>query len=205
MTRLLLICFLALSIVATAQKDMPTADDNYQKYLDDGKNSDADADVRLVITSLLPGFLDLVYEQRINHTYSVELGGAYKFRDGIDIYRLANDFENFPYEDTMTNGNGFSLSAKRYGGKEAISEITFQAITYRNRMNGFKSYKYNSQDIFYTFGFKYLLGKSISAQADFSAGVRLAKYSSNILGIDDVRKTGFYGGFGAGFGYYIKY
>jgi hypothetical protein len=50
------------------------------------------------------------------------------------------------------------------------------------------------------------LSNSVSAQAGFNAGLRLAKYAqTGTAGIEDVKKTGFYGGFSAGFGYYIKY
>jgi len=211
MTRIVLFFCIGLTLNAFSQKDLPTTDSNAKKYLDDGKNTDADADIRIAVTSIVTGFLDLAYEQRINHTYSVELGGGYQFNRGIDVFKLVNELEFFPYDEELTKGMGFSVTAKRYGGKEAISEMTFQALTYRNRTSAFETYSYNAQDIFYTLGWKYLLSNSISAQAGFNAGLRLAKYAQTVpttgttTVIEDVKKTGFYGGFSAGFGYYIKY
>ena len=207
MTRIVLFFCIGLTLNAFSQKDLPTTDSNAKKYLDDGKNTDADADIRIAVTSIVTGFLDLAYEQRINHTYSVELGGGYQFNRGIDVFKLVNELEFFPYDEVLTKGMGFSVTAKRYGGKEAISEMTFQALTYRNRTSAFETYSYNAQDIFYTLGWKYLLSNSISAQAGFNAGLRLSKYAhtGTTVGIEDVKKTGFYGGFSAGFGYYIKY
>ena len=207
MTRIVLFFCIGLTLNAFSQKDLPTTDSNAKKYLDDGKNTDADADIRIAVTSIVTGFLDLAYEQRINHTYSVELGGGYQFNRGIDVFKLGNELEFFPYDEVLTKGMGFSVTAKRYGGKEAISEMTFQALTYRNRTSAFETYSYNAQDIFYTLGWKYLLSNSISAQAGFNAGLRLSKYAhtGTTVGIEDVKKTGFYGGFSAGFGYYIKY
>ena len=211
MTRIVLFFCIGLTLNAFSQKDLPTTDSNAKKYLDDGKNTDADADIRIAVTSIVTGFLDLAYEQRINHTYSVELGGGYQFNRGIDVFKLVNELEFFPYDEVLTKGMGFSVTAKRYGGKEAISEMTFQALTYRNRTSAFETYSYNAQDIFYTLGWKYLLSNSVSAQAGFNAGLRLAKYAQTVpttgttTVIEDVKKTGFYGGFSAGFGYYIKY
>ena len=211
MTRIVLFFCIGLTLNAFSQKDLPTTDSNAKKYLDDGKNTDADADIRIAVTSIVTGFLDLAYEQRINHTYSVELGGGYQFNRGIDVFKLVNELEFFPYDEELTKGMGFSVTAKRYGGKEAISEMTFQALTYRNRTSAFETYSYNAQDIFYTLGWKYLLSNSVSAQAGFNAGLRLAKYAQTVpttgttTVIEDVKKTGFYGGFSAGFGYYIKY
>jgi len=211
MTRIILFFCIGFTLNAFAQKDLPTTDSNPKKYLDDGKNTDADADIRIAVTSIVTGFLDLAYEQRINHTYSVELGGGYQFNRGIDVFKLVNELEFFPYDEELTKGMGFSVTAKRYGGKEAISEMTFQALTYRNRNSDFETYSYNAHDIFYTFGWKYLLSNSVSAQAGFNAGLRLAKYAQTVpttgttTVIEDVKKTGFYGGFSAGFGYYIKY
>jgi hypothetical protein len=211
MTRIILFFCIGFTLNAFAQKDLPTTDSNPKKYLDDGKNTDADADIRIAVTSIVTGFLDLAYEQRINHTYSVELGGGYQFNRGIDVFKLVNELEFFPYDEVLTKGMGFSVTAKRYGGKEAISEMTFQALTYRNRNSDFETYSYNAQDIFYTLGWKYLLSNSVSAQAGFNAGLRLAKYAQTVpttgttTVIEDVKKTGFYGGFSAGFGYYIKY
>lgn len=207
MTRIVLFFCIGLTLNAFSQKDLPTTDSNAKKYLDDGKNTDADADIRIAVTSIVTGFLDLAYEQRINHTYSVELGGGYQFNRGIDVFKLVNELEFFPYDEELTKGMGFSVTAKRYGGKEAISEMTFQALTYRNRTSAFETYSYNAQDIFYTLGWKYLLSNSISAQAGFNAGLRLSKYAhtGTTVVIEDVKKTGFYGGFSAGFGYYIKY
>ena len=207
MTRIILFFCIGITLNAFSQKDLPTTDSNAKKYLDDGKNTDADTDIRIAVTSIVTGFLDLAYEQRINHTYSVELGGGYQFNRGIDVFKLVNELEFFPYDEELTKGMGFSVTAKRYGGKEAISEMTFQALTYRNRTSAFETYSYNAQDIFYTLGWKYLLSNSISAQAGFNAGLRLSKYAhtGTTVGIEDVKKTGFYGGFSAGFGYYIKY
>jgi hypothetical protein len=207
MTRIILFFCIGITLNAFSQKDLPTTDSNAKKYLDDGKNTDADTDIRIAVTSIVTGFLDLAYEQRINHTYSVELGGGYQFNRGIDVFKLVNELEFFPYDEVLTKGMGFSVTAKRYGGKEAISEMTFQALTYRNRTSAFETYSYNAQDIFYTLGWKYLLSNSISAQAGFNAGLRLSKYAhtGTTVGIEDVKKTGFYGGFSAGFGYYIKY
>ena len=191
MTRIVLFFCIGLTLNAFSQKDLPTTDSNAKKYLDDGKNTDADADIRIAVTSIVTGFLDLAYEQRINHTYSVELGGGYQFNRGIDVFKLVNELEFFPYDEELTKGMGFSVTAKRYGGKEAISEMTFQALTYRNRTSAFETYSYNAQDIFYTLGWKYLLSNSISAQAGFNAGLRLSKYAhtGTTVGIEDVKKT----------------
>lgn len=208
MTRIVLFFFMGITLNAFSQKDLPTTDSNAKNYLDDGKNTDADADIRIAVTSIVTGFFDLAYEQRINHTYSVELGGGYQFNKGVDVFKLVDDglvSLSFPSGEELTKGMGFSVTAKRYGGKEAISEMTFQALTYRNRISTFETYKYSAQDMFYTLGWKYLLSNSISAQAGFNAGLRLAKYAhTGTAGIKDVKKTGFYGGFSAGFGYYIK-
>ncbi len=209
MTRIVLFFCIGYTLNAFSQKDLPTTDSNAKYYLDDGKNTDADADFRIAATSLITGFLDLAYEQRINHTYSVELGGGYQFNKGVDVFKLVDDGVvslSFPSDEELTKGMGFSLTAKRYGGEEAISQMTFQALTYRNRTSTFETYKYNAQDIFYTLGWKYLLSNSISAQAGFNAGLRLSKYAhTGTARIKDVKKTGFYGGFSAGFGCYIKY
>lgn len=216
MKKILLVCGVLTSLFANAQRDLPQADDNLSKYLNDGKNTDPEGDVRLALSSSFSGFFEVMYEQKLTNSIGLEVSGASKVWQGLDFWDIMV-YENKYYpEDTFSGGYGYSGTFKWYPNEDAICDMAYYAVSYRGRVHNNNSSVYKTNDIFLSMGIKYLISTSISADVSLSMGPRFYKYTSTRPSlvadpddfydpIDKYKGTMFYGGLRFGFGYYINY
>jgi hypothetical protein len=214
MKKILVICGVLASLFSQAQRDLPQVDDNLGKYLDDGKNTDPEGDVRFALSSSVSGFFELMYEQKVTKSIGLEVSGATKAWEGLDLWDRIVYENNYYPQDTFSGGFGYSTTFKWYPNEDAICDMAYYAVSYRGRVHNYSSSKYNTNDIFVSLGVKYLLSKSISADVALSMGPRFYKYTPNNLDISDpnsyipiekYKGTMFYGGLRFGLGYYINY
>lgn len=212
----ILTCILLVFVSCTciAQRDLPQIDDNYQKYLDDGRKTDADADVKISLTALVSGFIELGYEHKINNTWSLVGSGGFQFIEGLDPQSFQYGEVAQEVGGVLDNGFSLSIEGRRYAGLSAITDIGYAGFKYRVRhsntyafsnttVNG-KEVKKNGDiivskhDFYYSRGGKYLLGSSVSAEFSAGIGVRVRTLNSltEVFGMWNVEGK---------IGYYIKY
>jgi hypothetical protein len=216
MKKILLFCGVLTSLFTHGQRELPVADDNINKYLNDGKNTDPEADVRLALSSSFSGFFEIMYEQKISNSLGAEVSIAPKVWRGLDFWDiLVAENNNYP-SDTFSGGYGYSGTLKWYPNEDAICDMAYYAVSYRGRTHKYNSSVYKTNDIFLSMGVKYLISNSISADVALSMGPRFYKYSPTrptvidnpdffFDPIEKYKGTMFYGGLRFGFGYYINY
>jgi len=185
------------------ERDLPKADENFHKYLDDGQNTGANADLKIAVSSLVVGHLTVQYEQKITNSISVEAGGSYQIFDGIDIPNLLfNDY--YEPNGTLESGYGYTGAIKYYAGQSAITNLGYASLVYRNRTSNYDGLKFTQNDIYYSTGIKSLFMNTLSA--DISSGIGARIFSLDYDGTNsDENGLGFFYGFEVKLGYYIKY
>lgn len=165
--------FLLFSIFTFAQNDeertMPKVDEDFMKYLDDGKRMDADADIKIAVTSLVSGFLAVEYEHKLSELLSVQGGGQYQLFGGADLidFGTLNDNSNFD------NGFGYTGALKLYKHRTAITSMGYSSVVYRNRTTNYSDVSVARNDVFLSFGAKYLFMNVLSADMSLGGGVRM--------------------------------
>lgn len=175
MKNLVLLLFLFSSSIAFSQtdRDMPKTDENFHKYLDDGKKNDADADIKLALSALPAGFLDIQYEQKLTPSWSVLGSGAFQLFDGID---LGTGYDDLSGLGVFKSGFGFGVEGRRYGAYAAITDLGYWSINYRNRTTIYEDSKIGRSDIYFSRGNKYLFLNTISAEVAWGLGARLYNF-----------------------------
>ena len=200
----LLLSLFVLSTFAQDERDLPETDDNYFKYLDDGKKNDADADLKIALSSLVNGFIDIQYEHKLTNTFSVQGSGAIQVAPGLDL----TDIDFVEYIDEFKTGYGFGIEGRRYGGYAAITDLGYWSIVYRNRTSVFETSKLAKNDIFFSRGNKYLFLNTLSAELSYGIGARFYNYDvdEEKNKIDQDEKFAFiHYNIQLKLGYYIKY
>ncbi len=209
----LTIFLLTSSVLVFAQnRDLPEVDENFEKYLDDGQNTGADGNVQVAVSALINGFIDVQYEQKINHSFSVQAGGALQIAPGFDL--VSAFFTDFGFNDRerFDGGYGYSGTFKYYAGQSAITRLGYASLTYRNRTSNYaegefqeSAYKYAVNDIYYSTGLKFLFANSASADVSTGVGARLSRINYADKNIDSESGLGLFYGLEVKLGYYIKY
>ncbi|MBT8327899.1 MAG: hypothetical protein KJP21_09260 [Bacteroidia bacterium] len=170
----LVILFCVCLAYAQNERDLPKADDNFHKYLDDGKKNDADADIKLALSALPAGYLDIQYEQKLTPSWSVLGSGAFQIFDGVD---LGTGWDDLSSLGEFKTGFGFGVEGRRYGAYAAITDLGYWSINYRNRMTLYEDANLGRHDIYFSRGNKYLFLNTISAEVSYGLGARFYKYN----------------------------
>jgi hypothetical protein len=148
----LLVVLLCFNVYAQERK-LPEVDENYQKYLDDGRNTGADGDLKLAVSSLVNGFINLQYEQKLSPSFSVEAGGAVQVAQGVDLVNILF-LDIWADDEVFKNGYGFSGALRYYAGESAITNLGYASLAFRNRTTNFEDSKITVNDIYYSTGLK---------------------------------------------------
>jgi hypothetical protein len=207
---------LLIVIFSFAQdRDLPEVDENFEKYLDDGQKTGADGNVQLAVSSLIAGFLDVQYEQKINHSLSVQAGGAIQVGSGYDLISLLMDDLGGVEASRFDGGYGYSASVKYYAGQSAITRLGYASLTFRNRTSNYaegdltswnaSAFKHTKNDIYYSTGLKFLFANTASADVSTGFGMRLSNITYEDKNIDSENSLGFIYAIEVKLGYYIKY
>lgn len=200
----LLLVFFFSGVSLAQERKLPQVDENYQKYLNDGRNTGADADVKLAVSSLVSGFLTLQYEQKITPSISVEAGGALQVLQGFDLVNAAFLDVWTDESDVFKSGFGYSGAIRYYSAESAITNLGYASLVFRNRTSNFEESKMVINDIYYSTGIKTLFMNSFSADISSGLGARVYSYDHDEDFYDN-NMVGMFFGFEVKLGYYIKY
>lgn len=182
------------------ERELPRVDENFQKYLEDGRKTGADGDIKFTVSSLVTGFAGLNYEQRINNNIALEGGVAFHVLKGFDVI---SDIAA-PLGDELEGGFGFSLAGKYYGAGTAITDLAYTSLVFRNRSSDYNNVSIRTNDIYLAGGSKYLFLNSLSADLSFGMGMRMLEYEfTDVSGSTNANI--FYAGIELKLGYYLSY
>lgn len=182
------------------EDDLPEADPNLKKYLDDGMRQDAFGNVQLAVTSFIPGWLDLSYEQKINRMFSVEGGVGLRLFQGPDLIDMLNDGGTFYVYDevSMKSGFGYVAGARYYPFRAGITQYGYYGVDVRGRNTAYsfvdnskEGYNINTMDILFSTGRKRIYENNISLGVVTGFGARIYKYKFT----ESSREDDTYGGF----------
>ncbi len=208
MKHVLTLTFVILSVIVFAQdeettRELPEVDENFQKYLDDGLNTGANGDLKIAVSALVSGFLDVQYEQKITDNFAIQAGGAFQVSEGNDLLNTITDVTYEEPYDIFKSGFGYGVTAKYYAGESAITNLGYGGFTFRHRTSKYEGVTLKQNDIYYTTGLKYLFMNSLSA--DLSSGIGVRIYNMDYANAQNEGNLGFYYGLELKLGYYIKY
>lgn len=207
MKKLFLLAVMLNSLLSNSQVELPKADADFKKYLNDGKRTDADADVKMSISAMAAGFIDVGYEHKIDDTWSVTGSAALQVSSLIDLSSVSFGFEDSGFK----SGFGLGLEGRHYGALAAITDLGYWGFKYRIRRTNFEFedvvYRRVFQDIYYTRGNKYLLGTAMSAELSYGLGMRYVQFAEkeDRKFIFDYEDVGLLVNLEVKLGYYIKY
>jgi hypothetical protein len=132
---IVIVCISAFGAVAQ--------DDDYKKYLDDGKVSTPSNAFKFNISGLTSGDLGLNYERKITRALSIEIGASLPYnvyKEDI-FYRKNIFFIHYLHEIMRHNRNlyGFSIQPRFYFFKGAINFRSYVSYMYRRKYHEFRN------------------------------------------------------------------
>lgn len=192
MRKLVVLLFLFTSLVCVAQdddddddylKDMPTIDDNGQKYLKDGVHSDAGNFVSLSISELIGGFAIFHYERKITNMISGQASIGLPIWRGVDYVENiteginADHFFNYLEDGDMPGGYAYSVSVRRNPFRRAITQYGYRSLNFRNRVWSVEQGTLSRQDYYFATGWKKLYNSNLGLELNQGIGMRRTKFN----------------------------
>lgn len=205
MRRLLILFFcIPIGMQLFAQYDddieLPEADPNLKKYLDDGMRQDAFGNVQVAITSFIPGWLDVSYEQKINRIFSAEAGVGVRLFSGPDLIDLLNDGgTGYLYEEvSLKSGFGYTAGLRYYPFRAGITQYGYYGLDVRGRNTAYsfidntdEGYNINTMDFIFSTGRKRIYENNVSLGLVTGFGARIYKYKFTESSREDINYGGF--------------
>ena len=137
----LMLCVLSCFMTVAWAQDLPSVEDNYERYLDDGRLWDVKSTVKMSITSLGSGFADFFYEQKLDKSWSASVSAGVAF---LDINGWERTTWPYPTESKFKNGYSFGVESRYYVANKAILRGRYYALRFRNRtINGEHNFVYS--------------------------------------------------------------
>lgn len=211
MRQFLLIKLLILGVSIFAQTDDPN---DIAYYLNDGKKNDANANIQWAASSLVEGYLDFHFEQKINDHLSFQVGGGPQVSKGIHIMDWISDGLYPFWEDSeLSKGLGYSIAGKYYVSGTAITDMGYVGMVFRSRRSVYETdvlgyegeWVRSWRELYANSGVRYIFAETVSADISSGIGVQFQGLSYPEADYLNELRLRFLYTIELKLGYYLKY